>query len=81
MVWEEDDQKALSLSLSSKQDGASIPMEDQTYIGGGVVGDRLQFPGHDLSRFKYSLTMFPSEQLIAMLRLLNIGIEKAGGDY
>jgi hypothetical protein len=73
MVWEEDGQKAHSHQNELVH---SRPWRIR-HASGEWLEVGCSF-GQDLSRLEYFLAMFPPEQLMAMIRLLNIRLEAAG---
>jgi hypothetical protein len=73
MVWEEDGQKARSHQNKMVH---PWPWRIRHALGEWLeVGCSF---GQNLSRLEYFLAMFPPEQLMAMIRLLNIRLEAAG---
>jgi hypothetical protein len=72
MVWEEDGQKA-----HSHQNEMVHPRPWRIRHASGEWLEAGCSFGQDLSRLEYFLAMFPPDQLIAMLGLLNIRLEAA----
>jgi hypothetical protein len=73
LVWENNDGMALS-----HQNKMIYPHPWRIQHASGEWLEAGCSFGQDLSRFEYFLTMFTSEQLLAMLRHLNLRLEKAG---